>query len=100
MVVSLWFSTLFVGPRVVRCDCGCVLWSCAVVVCCKSNFVCLCGCVSWLCVCGCVLWLCAVVVCCECAFVVVIACCVFVVGLWLCLYCVLGFVVVFALDMW
>ena len=30
---------LFVGPRVMCCDCGCVLWLCVVVVCCTCVFV-------------------------------------------------------------
>ena len=30
------------GPRVVCCDCGRVLWLCAVAVCCKCVFVVVC----------------------------------------------------------
>ena len=62
---GLWFSTLFVGPRVVCCDCGCVLWFCAVVVCC--------GFVLWLCAVNVSLWLCVCdcVCVCGCVFVIV-----------------------------
>ena len=73
---------LFVGPRAVCCDCGCVLWLRVVVV------------SLWLC-----LWLFFV---CGCVFVIVVV--LVIVCLWtclrLCLGCLFVIVVVAVLCLW
>ena len=66
----LWFSTLFAGPRVVCCDCGCVVWLYVVVVCCGCVVVVCCNCVLWfLCVMTVFVVVIVFVVMCLCLFV-------------------------------